>query len=131
MLKLQNTIEKYLKKRGWHNNPPANIAKSISIESAELLEIFQWADLSAEDLKKNKDRLSDLHGEIADIFIYLTGMAIACDFDIEKVVLKKLKEVETKYPVKAVAGGDRDAYLALKYAHRTKSSAQKVKKLKK
>ena len=41
MKKYEKTIKKYLKERGWDNLRPSDVAKSISIEAAELLELFQ------------------------------------------------------------------------------------------
>ena len=54
MKKLEQEIKTYLIERGWDNLKPADLAKSISIESAELLELFQWNDLSAEDVRNEE-----------------------------------------------------------------------------
>lgn len=118
MLDLQKKIKTYLKKRNWHNNPPADIAKSISIEAAELLEYFQWSNPGVKQLKSNKEKYADMQEEVADIFIYITGMAIACGFDLEKVVEKKMAKVELKYPAKLIKNKSRDEYLKLKTAYR-------------
>lgn len=108
----QETIEKVLKfrdDRNWrqfHN--PKDLAISICLEAAELLEAFQW---SAEDVqcegKKNKIR-----EELADVLNYCVLMADACDLDMDEIVLEKIKKNEEKYPVEK-AYGRREKYTEL------------------
>lgn len=124
MKKTQIKIKNYLKKRNWDKNPVVNLAKSISIESAELLEVFQWSNPSNEEILKDKNKLSEIKGELADIFIYAFEVAVALGLDSEKVVLEKLKAVEKKYPVKLVKGADHQSYLKIKNQHRSKRYAK-------
>ena len=56
MKKLEKDIKAYLKARNWHNLRPSDIAKSISIEAAELLELFQWQSLDIKGTKKDKEK---------------------------------------------------------------------------
>jgi NTP pyrophosphatase (non-canonical NTP hydrolase) len=114
MKKIQQVIKKYLKKRGWDTNPPADIVKSISIEAAELLEHFQWQNYSAQELKSDKEKYLDVQEEAADVFIYLAGLAITCGFDLEKAIMRKMEKVEAKYPAHVVKGAGRDVYLEIK-----------------
>lgn len=100
----RETIDKVLKfrdDRDWkqfHN--PKDLAISISLEAAELLEIFQW---SAEDIycEKKLDRMEE---ELADIVIYCTLMADVCGLDLDEIVLKKLRKNNAKYPVEKALG---------------------------
>lgn len=110
MKTLKNKIELYLKKRNWHNNKPSDLAKSISIEAAELLEIFQWKNFSTKELKKNKEKLESLQEEVADLFIYLFGMSVSVEFDPEKVILGKLEKLEKKYPPNLVKNNQKNYY---------------------
>lgn len=120
MEELKNKIKKYIKARGWSIlENPGSIAKSISIESAELLEIFQWKDISPEEIKKNKEVLQNLREELADIFIYATEMAISLDLDIEKIMNQKLSKNSKKYPAKLVKG-NQENYLKIKREARNK-----------
>ncbi|HBB49400.1 TPA: hypothetical protein DEQ22_00640 [Candidatus Nomurabacteria bacterium] len=57
MKKYEKHIKKYLKERRWDNLRPADLAKSISIEATELLEIFQWTNQSLKDVKKDKEKI--------------------------------------------------------------------------
>ncbi|MFO7792990.1 MAG: MazG-like family protein [Candidatus Saliniplasma sp.] len=80
-------------KRDWKKyHKPKNLSISISIESSELLELFQWNDEIS-----NIDK-EDLEDEIADIFIYLLLMADATDIDIVKSVENKIEKNKAKYP---------------------------------
>ena len=82
--------------RDWKQfHTPENLAKSISIEAAELLECFQWnTDYDIQDVKS----------EIADVFIYLLFLSEELKIDINEVVLDKLKLCEKKYPVSRSKG---------------------------
>lgn len=100
MLKLQKDIKKYLKERNWDKLAPADIAKSISIESNELLEHFQWGSPTPEEIRKNKEKFKEIQSEASDVFIYCLEMADRLGFDLEKAALEKLKKVKIKYPAK-------------------------------
>ena len=80
-------------KRGWKtNDKPENLAKSIIIEAAELLENYQWGAEYA-DMQNVKE-------EIADVLIYSIAFAYDQGFDIEKIISEKLKKNSIKYPIK-------------------------------
>ena len=66
-----------------------NLAKSVSIEAAELLELFQW------DSEVDDSRLRD---EIADILTYCYLLADKHGFDPDEIVLQKLETTRKKYP---------------------------------
>jgi len=97
------TIKKILdfrNSRDWKQfHTGENLAKSIAIEAAELLEEFQW-----QPKEKNID---NLRKELADVFIYCILMADTYDFDIEKIILEKLEENELKYPVEKSKGSSK------------------------
>jgi dCTP diphosphatase len=88
---LISALRQFTSERDWHQfHTPENLAKSISIESAELLELFQWSEPS--DLEDVKD-------ELADVLTYCILLADKYDLDIEKIVLEKLEKTKAKYPV--------------------------------
>lgn len=66
------------------------MAKSISIESGELLECFQW------DSNYDKEEVCE---ELADVFTYCIMMAMKLGVDPEEIILKKLEKTRKKYPV--------------------------------
>jgi len=76
--------------RDWKiHHTPVNLAKSISIEAAELLELFQWSDNA--EIDKVKD-------ELADILIYAITLAEELKLDINSIILKKVEKNLIKYP---------------------------------
>ena len=93
------TIKQVLKfrdDRNWkqfHN--PKDLAISLSLEAAELLEIFQW---SAEDLEclDKKDKVKE---ELADVLNYCILMADAYGLDMDEIVSEKIRINSEKYPV--------------------------------
>jgi len=79
--------------RNWQeNDQPDNLAKSIIIEAAELLENYQWG-VDYADLNNVKE-------EIADVLIYAIALAHDLGFDIAEIIEEKLVKNSIKYPVK-------------------------------
>lgn len=89
-------INQFRDERNWrqfHNEK--DLSLSISLEAAELLELFQWK--SSEEVVGNKqERLAE---ELADVLIYSYMLADNLDFDINDIIQKKLKKNAEKYPV--------------------------------
>ena len=97
---IKSIIESFVSDRDWEQfHSPKNLAMSISIESAELMEIFQW--LSIEDSKKamveGNSRLNAID-EIADIIIYSIAFCIRNKIDISEAIKQKMKKNIKKYP---------------------------------
>lgn len=86
-------INKFTKERNWDQfHSPGNLAKSISIEANELLELFQWTD----EVSNNKNKIED---ELADIIIYAIQFAEKLDLDIRNIINNKIDKNEKKYPI--------------------------------
>ena len=108
----QETIYQILKfrdDRDWkqfHN--PKDLAISISLEAAELLEVFQWSG-SDTLCEQKKDKIKE---ELADVLNYCVLMADVCGLDIDEIVQEKIKINNEKYPVKK-AKGKSDKYSEL------------------
>ena len=100
MKDLETRIYKHLKERGWDKLKPVDVAKSIMIEGAELLELFQWENLSLEEIKKDKNKLEEIKKELADVLIYAMEMSVLLNFNSEKIIRSKLAHVAKKYPAK-------------------------------
>lgn len=93
MDEIVKSIIKFRNDRGWEiNDKPENLAKSIIIEAAELLENYQWGPEHA-DLENVKE-------EIADVIIYAIAMAHDLGFNIKEMIDEKLEKNAIKYPVK-------------------------------
>ncbi len=126
MKKLEQRIHKYLKARQWHNIRPADVAKSIMIEGAELLELFQWENLSLAEVKRQPEKIEHIKQELADVLIYALEMSILLGFDTEKIVRSKLAHSIKKYPAKLMRQtkqepGTESIYWRIKKAHRRRS----------
>lgn len=93
---MKNIVRKIIDfrdQRGWENNDkPENLAKSIIIEAAELLENYQWGPNHAD--------LVNVKEEIADVIIYAIAMAHDLGFDIDEMIDEKLEKNAIKYPLK-------------------------------
>lgn len=96
MDEIRDEIIKFQKERDWKKfHTPENLAKSISIEAAELLEHFQWGN------EYDKAEVAD---ELADVLIYCMYMADAMDFDIKEIILNKIDKNALKYPIEKAKG---------------------------
>lgn len=118
-----------MKERGWENLEPADLAKSISIEAAELLELFQWDHPSVEETKKDCRRMKKIQGELADVIIYCIELGVTLKLDVGEVVQKKLALVRRKYPARLMRKreiGNRK-YWAIKKKHRIQTRPPKMK----
>ena len=94
---LKQRIDKFNKDRDWDQfHTPCNLAKSISIEAAELLECFQWSNE-----EYNKEEVLE---ELADVMNYCIQMSIVLDVDIVDIINKKMDKTELKYPVDKAKG---------------------------
>jgi NTP pyrophosphatase (non-canonical NTP hydrolase) len=91
-------------KRDWQQfHDPKNLAEAISIEAAELQEVFLWSDVK-ESRKIAKEKKQEISWELADIFIFSLLFAHETGIDMETAILEKIKLNDKKYPVKKSKG---------------------------
>ena len=96
---LINKILSFRDERDWKQfHTPENLAKSIMIEAAELLENFQWNNCF------DKEKLVE---ELADVMIYCVLMADSLEVDITKIMEEKLRKNSDKYPVEKAKGNSK------------------------
>ncbi|RHP82706.1 nucleotide pyrophosphohydrolase [Roseburia sp. AM59-24XD] len=96
-MKTINRIRKFTEDRDWDQfHSPANLAKSIVIEAAELLECFQWSD-EEYDLQHVKE-------ELADVIVYSQNLLDKLGLDADEIVNMKMTMNEAKYPVEKAKG---------------------------
>src|SRR5436189_6327505 len=97
-------IKKFRDERDWrqfHN--PKNLACSIVIEAAELLQHFQW-EKAEEGERQSKDKREQIAEEIGDIAIYLLELADNLDIDLIKAIEDKLRLNSQRYPIAKAEG---------------------------
>lgn len=114
---LQDKIMEILKARGWDTLHPASISKSISLEAAELLENFQWKELSVEEIRNNPEVLESVKNETADVMIYCLQMMYALDIDTNQAIIDKLELASKKYP-SAQVKDNHEEYIRIRNAKR-------------
>jgi len=99
--KLMDELRKFRDEREWaqfHNSK--DLAIAISIEAAELNELFLWkSNEEAEHVDQNK-----IKEELADIFAFSLLLASKYNFNVEEIVLEKLRKNREKYPVEKSKG---------------------------
>lgn len=90
--------------RDWRQfHTPKDLAIAISIEAAELLEVFEWKSAaSRQQLTQNE--LQAAGREIADVAIYLLSLCDVLGLELGTLILSKLSENERKYPVEQARG---------------------------
>ena len=99
MKEVKEAVIKFTKDRDWDQfHSPANLAKSIAIESGELLECFQWSD------EYDKEKVC---AELADVVNYSILLADKLGVELEDIVMKKLEENSKKYPVEKSKGSSK------------------------
>ena len=103
---LRSAVESFIRERDWKQyHSPQDLAVSISIEAAELLEIFQWKlrdDIAPGDIPA--ERLDRIKEELADVIIYALSLSNTLDLDVADLVMRKLELNEGKYPVEKCRG---------------------------
>ena len=106
MTNLQEKITAFVQERDWgqfHN--PKDIALSITIEAAELLELFQWKDeTEITELAKKSEFKQNVQQEVADIMIYLLILTGTLGIDIPQAVMEKIEMNKKRYPVEKAKG---------------------------
>lgn len=111
---IKDTIASYQAERGWDKLDTRNLAMSIVIEAAELMEYFQWGD---EDPKTQRQGMAD---ELADVLTYLVEFALATNIDISAAFHSKLERVKQKYPATIFNPDNKamETYYQIKQEHR-------------
>jgi NTP pyrophosphatase (non-canonical NTP hydrolase) len=98
---LKSAVRKFISARDWdsfHN--PKNVAMSIAIEAAEIMEHFQWISIEEGRQKMQEPELrAEVADELADVMIYCLSFANACNIDVSQAIQMKLDRNETRFPV--------------------------------
>lgn len=103
---LRAAVDAFVAERDWYvYHTPKNLAMSIAIEAAEIMEHFQWHDAAA-----SADRLNDpevraeVADELADVLIYCLSFANTTGIDVSQAILAKLERNQGRFPVERVRG---------------------------
>ena len=89
---LKTHVQKFIDERDWQKfQNPKDLAIAISVEAAELLDIFKWRQTEFEKEEVEK--------EVADVLIYLLSLANVMNIDVTESVLEKIEINKKKYPI--------------------------------
>ena len=100
---LRETVAKFVNERDWGKyHGPKDLAMALSIEAAELLELFLWdQDTGGPLIGELAARAKE---ELADVMIYCLSFANAQGWDLSEAVKEKVKKNEKKYPADKYRG---------------------------
>lgn len=100
-------VQEFVEKRGWKKyHTPKNLIQAINCEAGELSQLLLFKDYKKEDILKNKDLLTNVCNEIADVFIYLISLVNSLNLDLADMFIKKMKMNEQKYSIEEFNDGN-------------------------
>ncbi len=97
---LKCAMARFVAERRWEQyHTPKNLAVSLVLEAAELLEHFQWrTDEEANRYVQQPEALQEIADELADVLSYVLSMANALNIDLSTAFENKLRKNEARYP---------------------------------
>jgi dCTP diphosphatase len=103
---LRALVNDFVERRQWHQfHSPKNLAMSLAIEAAELMEHFQWISVrQSRTLAGKPERLAAISDELADVVCYALAMANELKLDLSTSLRQKMAKNEQKYPVAEYRG---------------------------
>ncbi len=104
--RLRRLVNDFVDRRDWHQfHSPKNLAMSMAIEAAELMEHFQW--LSTDDSRSAREdprKLAEVGEELADVLCYALAMTNELGLDLSTIIERKMAKNEQKYPAEEYRG---------------------------
>ena len=103
---LRDALRQFSAERDWEPfHTPKNLAMALTIEAAELLEVFQWlTPQESLDLTSSPTRRQHTAEELADVLIYLVRLSDVLGIDLNEAVADKLQANAAKYPIDRARG---------------------------
>jgi len=103
---LKQVMAEFVRDRQWEGfHSPKNLAMGMAIETAELMEHFQWMDLEeSREVERDPARSAMVKEELADVFSYVLCMANAMNIDLSEAYLAKMEKNALKYPAEQYRG---------------------------
>src|SRR6185369_12236223 len=99
LAELQDAVEAFVAERDWAQfHSPKNLAMSVAIEAAEIMEHFQWCT-AEESSAIAAGKRTMVANEIGDVLIYLLRLGRVLDIDLVDAATAKLSQNREKYPV--------------------------------
>ena len=97
---LRRLVDSFVDCRDWHQfHSPKNLAMSLAIEAAELMEHFQWISTEeSRQVSEQPEQISQIADELADVLCYALAMANELNIDLATAIRNKMVKNEQKYP---------------------------------
>ena len=98
---LREAVQQFIAARNWEvYHTPKNLAMSIAVEAAEIMEHFQWGTVEeGKELVKDPKKKAEVADELADVMIYCLSFANSADVDVSEAIVKKLARNERRFPI--------------------------------
>jgi dCTP diphosphatase len=109
LTRLEKEISLFVEERDWDQfHSVKNLAMALSVESSELVEIFQWMQESDSNLAhQNPLQREKIRDELADILFFVIRIAQKTNTNLEEALLQKLEKNKEKYPAQKVRGSSK------------------------
>lgn len=106
---LRQLAQDFVDERDWNKyHNPKDLAISIAIEAAELMELFQWmGQIEMEKMAEDDDNLLRIREELADVMILCLNMCNTLGIDLSQAIVEKIEKNKAKYPAELVRGNYR------------------------
>ncbi|MBI5763579.1 MAG: nucleotide pyrophosphohydrolase [Planctomycetes bacterium] len=103
---LRAEVQTFVDEREWRQfHSPKNLAMSIAIESAELMEHFQWLEnAEAKAIVDKAETMQQVREELADILCFALSFANALEIDVSTALREKMVKNAAKYPADRFRG---------------------------
>ena len=103
---LRLAVHQFVSARDWYQyHSPKNLAMSIAIEAAEIMEHFQWMSIEQSvEAMQDAAKRAEVADELADVLIYCLSFANSTGIDVSHAIQLKLARNEIRFPVPEVAG---------------------------
>jgi len=102
LTQLEGQLKQFAQERDWEQfHTPKNLAMALSVEAAELLELFQW---DKEGVEFDGKRLQRVGEELSDILVYLLRLTHVLNINLPEALEQKMQQNAQKYPVDKVKG---------------------------
>lgn len=100
---LRDKLREFRHKRGWTDEDPKDLALSLVLEAAELLEHFQWK--SGEEVAQEARLYGPICDELADVLWWVLVLAERLDIDVSRAFEQKMAKNDKKYPAEMFKPG--------------------------
>jgi dCTP diphosphatase len=103
---LRTLVSNFVAARDWQQfHSPKNLAMSVAIEAAELMEHFQWLTIEqSRAVAMQPEKLGEVADELADILCYSLALANELQIDVSEAVRSKMVKNDRKYPAAEYRG---------------------------